>query len=73
MLLADEGADRGIALLDAPDIDSISEANRKLAGQLLAAADLWLFTTTANRYADAAAWDLLIEAGRRQITVAVIL
>lgn len=73
VLLADEGADRGIALLDAPDIDSISEANRKLAGQLLAAADLWLFTTTANRYADAAAWDLLIEAGRRQITVAVIL
>lgn len=73
VLLADEGADRGIALLDAPDIDSISEENRKLAGQLLAAADLWLFTTTANRYADAAAWDLLIEAGRRQITVAVIL
>ena len=73
VLLADEGADRGIALLDAPDIDSVSEANRKLAGQLLAAADLWLFTTTANRYADAAAWDLLIEAGRRQITVAVIL
>lgn len=73
VLLADEGADRGIALLDAPDIDSVSDANRKLAGQLLAAADLWLFTTTANRYADAAAWDLLIEAGRRQITVAVIL
>lgn len=73
VLLADDGADRGIALLDAPDIDSVSEANRKLAGQLLAAADLWLFTTTANRYADAAAWDLLIEAGRRRITVAVIL
>lgn len=73
VLLADDGADRGIALLDAPDIDSVSEANRRLAGQLLAAADLWLFTTTANRYADAAAWDLLIEAGRRRITVAVIL
>lgn len=73
VLLADDGADRGIALLDAPDIDSVSEANRKLAGQLLAAADLWLFTTTANRYADAAAWDLLVEAGRRRITVAVIL
>ncbi|WP_144792195.1 dynamin family protein [Kocuria palustris] len=73
VLLADRGVDSGIALLDAPDIDSVSEDNRRLAGQLLAAADLWLFTTTANRYADAAAWELLVEAGRRSITVAVIL
>lgn len=73
VLLADEGISRGIALLDAPDIDSVSEENRKLAGQLLAAADLWLFTTTANRYADAVPWELLVEAGRREITVAVVL
>lgn len=73
VLLGDDGVPSGIAVLDAPDIDSVSEANRQLAGQLLAAADLWLFTTTANRYADAAAWDLLIEAGRRSIAVAVIL
>lgn len=73
VLLADEGMDRGIALLDAPDIDSVSEDNRRLAGQLLAAADLWLFTTTANRYADAVPWELLVEAGRREITVAVVL
>lgn len=73
VLLADEGINRGVALLDAPDIDSISEENRKLANQLLAAADLWLFTTTANRYADAVPWELLVEAGRRDITVAVVL
>lgn len=73
VLLADSGMDRGIALLDAPDIDSVSEENRRLAAQLLAAADLWLFTTTANRYADAVPWDLLVEAGRRDITVAVVL
>ena len=35
------------------------EANRELADQLLAAADLWLFVTTAARYADAVPWDLL--------------
>ncbi|MDO5618334.1 MAG: dynamin family protein [Kocuria sp.] len=73
VLLADDGLHRGVALLDAPDIDSVSEQNRKLANQLLAAADLWLFTTTANRYADAVPWELLVEAGTRDITVAVIL
>lgn len=73
LLLSDDGMDRGIALLDAPDIDSVSKENRRLASQLLAAADLWLFTTTANRYADAVPWELLEEAGRRDITVAVVL
>src|SRR3954467_1299266 len=29
----------GLALLDAPDVDSVVESNRELAGQLLAAAD----------------------------------
>src|SRR4051812_28771639 len=73
VLLADDVVPQGVALLDAPDIDSISDANRQLAGQLLAAADLWLFVTTANRYADAAPWQLLLEAAGRNITVAVVL
>ena len=63
----------GIALLDAPDVDSISDDNRKLAGQLLAAADLWVFVTTANRYADAVPWRLLLDAASRDIMVAVVL
>lgn len=63
----------GLALLDAPDVDSIADENRRLAGQLLAAADLWLFVTTANRYADAVPWKLLAEAGRRDVLVAVVL
>ena len=37
----------GLALLDSPDIDSVSGANRELAATLMAAADLWLFLTTA--------------------------
>ena len=44
-----------------------------LAAQLLAAADLWLFVTTANRYADAVPWALLDGAAARDITVAVVL
>jgi hypothetical protein len=63
----------GLALLDAPDIDSVVSANRELAAQLLAAADLWLFVTTAARYADAVPWDLLDAASRRHAAVAVVL
>lgn len=73
VLVADPAVPAGIALLDAPDVDSISDHNRLLAGQLLAAADLWVFVTTANRYADAVPWKLLLDAASRDIMVAVVL
>ncbi|WP_182174503.1 dynamin family protein [Flaviflexus equikiangi] len=63
----------GLALLDSPDIDSIVEDNRRLAAQLLSAADLWLFVTTAARYADAIPWAMLDEAAARNIVVAIVL
>jgi len=63
----------GLALLDAPDIDSVVTANRRLATQLLAAADLWLFVTTAARYADAVPWDVLQTAQERGTALAVLL
>ena len=63
----------GLALLDAPDIDSVVTANRELAAQLLSAADLWLFVTTAARYADAVPWDLLRTAAERGTAVAIVL
>lgn len=63
----------GLAFLDAPDIDSVVAANRRLAGQLLAAADLWLFVTTAARYADAVPWDVLETAASRGTALAVLL
>jgi hypothetical protein len=63
----------GLALLDAPDIDSVVDANRALATQLLAAADLWLFVTTAARYADAVPWDLLRTARNRGTAIALVL
>ncbi|MDR0960369.1 MAG: ABC transporter [Propionibacteriaceae bacterium] len=63
---------RGLALLDAPDIDSVDSANRKLASQLLAAADMWLFVTSAARYADAVPWDYLTSAVGRSAAVAVV-
>lgn len=72
-LVADPAVPRGLALLDAPDVDSVVTANRELAAQLLAAADLWLFLTTAARYADAVPWALLREAADRSAAVAVVL
>ncbi len=63
----------GLALLDAPDIDSVVESNRLTARQLLAAADLWLFVTTAARYADAVPWDLLADAAARGTSMAMVL
>lgn len=63
----------GVALLDAPDIDSVVQANRDLSRQLLAAADLWVFVTTAARYADAVPWDLLRTAVERGTSVTIVL
>ncbi len=64
---------QGLALLDAPDIDSVAAGNRELARQLLRAADLWLFVTTANRYADAVPWEVLRTAAERDVTVDVVM
>ncbi len=72
-LVASTSLPPGMALLDAPDIDSVVHANRELATQLLAAADLWLFVTTAARYADAVPWDLLRTASERGTAVAIVL
>ena len=72
-LVATDKVPRGLAILDAPDIDSVEEANRTLAGQLLAAADLWLFVTSAARYADQVPWEFLKAAADRSAAVAIVL
>ncbi|HEY3558946.1 MAG TPA: ABC transporter [Kribbella sp.] len=72
-LVEADSVPRGLAILDAPDIDSVVEANRDLATQLLAAADLWLFVTTAARYSDAVPWEFLQSASDRSTAVAVVL
>jgi len=72
-LVPSDSLPKGLALLDAPDIDSVDTANRELAAQLLGAADLWLFVTTSARYADAVPWDLLLQAAGRKAQVAMVL
>ena len=35
-----------VGIVDAPDIDSVEDGNRRLASELLDGADLWVFVTT---------------------------
>ena len=72
-LVAEPTVPPGLAILDAPDIDSVEQRNRLLAAQLLAAADLWLFVTSAARYADQVPWDFLHAAADRSTAVAIVL
>ena len=72
-LVADDSVPEGLAILDAPDIDSVEERNRTLAAELLAAADLWLFVTSAARYADQVPWGFLKAAAERSTAVAIVL
>jgi hypothetical protein len=72
-MISAPGLPAGLALLDAPDVDSVVDTNRILAEQLLAAADLWLFVTTAARYADAVPWAVLRAAHERGVAVALVL
>ncbi|MEJ7724607.1 MAG: dynamin family protein, partial [Ilumatobacteraceae bacterium] len=62
-----------LAVIDAPDIDSVVDANRAAAAQLLDAADLWVFVTTAARYADAVPWEFLRRAVARGVGIALVL
>ncbi|WP_030542523.1 dynamin family protein [Streptomyces albus] len=63
----------GLALLDAPDIDSLVVRNRALAAQLICAADVWVLVTTATRYADAVPWHLLRSAKEYDATLVTVL
>jgi len=68
-----DGVPAGLALLDAPDLDSVDEGNRRLSVELVEAADMWLFVTTAHRYGDALPWEILDVVRRRGVTIAVVL
>ncbi|MFG2191681.1 dynamin family protein [Streptomyces sp. NPDC048639] len=63
----------GLALLDAPDIDSLVSRNRELAAELICAADIWVMVTTATRYADAVPWHLLRTAKEYDVTLVTVL
>jgi len=63
----------GVAVIDAPDIDSVERDNRMLADILLEACDLCVFVTTATRYADLVPWQVLRRAQERGLPLVVLL
>lgn len=67
------GLPRGLALLDAPDIDSLVVRNRMLAAELICAADVWVMVTTASRYADAVPWHMLRTAKEYNASLVTVL
>ncbi len=71
-LVEDESIAPGLALVDAPDIDSIEHANRELADRLVEAADLCVFVTTATRYADQVPWSVLSRVRERGLPLMVV-
>jgi energy-coupling factor transporter ATP-binding protein EcfA2 len=71
-VVADDGAPPGVALVDAPDVDSVEHANRELTDRLAEAADLGVFVTTATRYADRVPWEVLVRARDRGLPLIVV-
>ncbi len=59
----------GLTIIDAPDFDSVVELHREIADELLAIADVCLFVTSAQRYADAVPWEFLAKARDRDVPI----
>ena len=72
-LRTDATARRGLVLVDAPDFDSVELANRALAVELLEAADLVVFVSTATRYADQVPWAILGRVHERGVPLLAVL
>jgi energy-coupling factor transporter ATP-binding protein EcfA2 len=72
-ITTDPGARAGLVLVDAPDFDSVELENRALAVELLEAADLVIFVTTATRYADQVPWAILGRARQRGVPLLAVL
>ena len=73
VLASSEAMPKGFALLDTPDIDSVVQAHHEFAYQFLDASDLWLFVTSASRYADAPVWQVLQHARDRGASLGIVL
>jgi energy-coupling factor transporter ATP-binding protein EcfA2 len=72
-LAAAPASSDGVAVIDAPDIDSVERDNRELADVLVETTDLCVFVTTATRYADLAPWEVLRRVRERGLPLVVVL
>src|SRR5437867_3912637 len=65
-------ASPGLAIVDAPDLDSVERANRVIADALVESADLGIFVTSAVRYADKAPFDVVQRIAARGLPVLIV-
>ncbi|TMC68988.1 MAG: hypothetical protein E6J13_12825 [Chloroflexi bacterium] len=65
-------ASPGLAIVDAPDLDSVERANRVIADALVESADLGIFVTSATRYADKVPFDVVQRIAARGLPVLVV-
>jgi hypothetical protein len=54
-----EAAWRDLVLIDTPDFDSVERSNRRQAERVFHEADVFLFITDTQKYADLATWEYL--------------
>src|SRR5881296_85414 len=62
----------GLALVDAPDLDSVERANRVVADALVEAADLGIFVTSAVRYADKVPFNVVQRIAARGLPILIV-
>lgn len=62
-----------LAVVDTPDVDSYVTEHRHLTTEVLQHADVVVFVTSAQRYADAVPWEVLGEVDRRGSVVVYVL
>ncbi len=62
-----------LTVIDAPDFDSVEGVHREIADELLAVADVCLFVTSTQRYADAVPWEFLAKAKARRLPMVYIM
>jgi len=65
-------ASPGMAIVDAPDLDSVERANRVIADALVEAADLGIFVTSAVRYADKVPFDVVQRIAARGLPLLIV-
>ena len=65
-------ASPGLAIVDAPDLDSVERANRVIADALVEAADLGIFVTSATRYADKVPFDVVQRIAARGLPLLIV-
>jgi len=62
-----------MTIVDTPDLDSYADENRRRAERILAIADVGVFVTTPQRYADAVPWEVMRGLAERGLPLTFVM